>query len=126
MQEATPANEREETSPGVEEAVTGGAAVAWLVDGGSGRCCGGSNGGERDLFSVAFSSVFSLFFGFGFFVFGLFLLSHSLLLVLSLLPLSSGLSLFLSGLLPPPRFSSVSSVFIGEEKTVPFASAPWE
>ena len=34
-----------------------------------------------------------------FFVFGLFLLSHSLLLVLSLLPLSSGLSLFLSGLL---------------------------
>ena len=53
MQEATPANEEEEeTLPGVEEVVPGGAAVAWLV-----------NDGERDLFSVAFSSVFSLFLG---------------------------------------------------------------
>ena len=54
-----------------------GAAVAWLVDGGSGRCCGGSKGGERDLFSVAFSSVFFLFSG-----------SVSLFLVCSCYPLS--------------------------------------
>ncbi|KAJ6974262.1 hypothetical protein NC653_030376 [Populus alba x Populus x berolinensis] len=45
---------KKERVPGVE-AVAGGAAVAWLAYGDSGRCCGGSNGGERDLFSVAFS-----------------------------------------------------------------------
>ena len=33
--------------------------MAWLVDGGSGRCCGGLNGGERDLVSMAF--LFGLF-----------------------------------------------------------------
>ena len=54
-----------ESVPGVAETT-----VCW-------RCGGGSNGGERDLFSVAFSSVFSLFSG-----------SVSLFLVCSCYPLS--------------------------------------
>ena len=94
MQGATPANEEEEeTLPGVEEVVPGGAAVAWLVNGGSGRRCGGSNDGERDLFSVALFGFFSVF-GFGFFVF-------CFLFVFQFIPFS----------FPLPCWFSLSSVF---------------
>ena len=72
--------------------VAGGAAVAWLLDGGSGRCCGGLNGGERDSFLVVFSSVFFSVFGFDFLALGLFLFS----------PLSRALSL--SSSLSPALF----------------------
>ena len=105
-----------------------GAAVAWLVDGGSGRCCGGSNGGERDLFLVAFSSVFFFVFGFGFFVFGLFLLSP-LFRALSLFSFLSP-AFFLLPLSPlryfsPPSPSSVLSIYRKQNGAgMPFVSAP--
>ena len=48
--------------PGVEEAVDGGAAVAWLVDGGSGRRRCGCSVCSLSLFpSPRFGSVFFLF-----------------------------------------------------------------
>ena len=75
MQEEDAVNQNEmqgvRTLLGVEEAVAGGAAVAWLAYGGSGRCCGGSNGGERDF------SLFCVFVSFFPFVFGLFRYSLS-------------------------------------------------
>ena len=55
--------------PGVEEAVAGGAGVAWLVDGGSGRRRCGCSVCSLSLSSLLLVSV--LFFSFSFFVFGL-------------------------------------------------------
>ena len=99
------------TLPGVEEAVAGGAAVAWLAYGGSGRCCGGSNGGERDFSAIlCFRFVFSGFllvffcFRFQFLCFWFVPALPSLSCVISLLTLSSG-SLLSFGLSP----------FIGEK-----------
>ena len=115
--------------PGVEEAVAGGAAMAWLVDGGSGRCCGGLNGGERDLFSVAFSSVCFSVFGFDFFVFGLVPVFPSLSLscvpslLLSLSSLSP-ISLLRSLKFRPPLSPSVSPFIEKNGASMPFVSAP--
>ena len=44
-----------------EEAVAGGAAVAWLAYSGSGQCCGSSNGDEKDFSAIlSFRFVFFL------------------------------------------------------------------
>ena len=71
--------------PGVEEAVDGGAAVAWLVDGGSGRRRCGCSVCSLSLFpSPCFGSVFLFFFFFCFrFWFQYSLLSLSCVLYLS-------------------------------------------
>ena len=105
------------TLPGVEEAVVGGAAVAWLAYGCSGWCCGGSNGGERDfstilcfrfVFSFCFRSVQVFPFCFSLsslFLFVWFLLA-SLSFVLSLLPF---------GFFSSPCPLRFLSLFIGEK-----------
>ena len=92
----------------MEEAVAGGAAVAWLSYGGSERCCGGENFLPSLFFSfsVAFSSsVCFLCFRFRFLYSRFVPALLSLSFVISLLPLSSG---------PPLSFGL--SPFIGERK----------
>ena len=86
----------------MEEAVDGGAAVAWLVDGGSGRRRCGCSVCSLSLFpSPCFGSVFLFLF---FFVFGF---GFSILF-----SLSPACSLSLFGLLSHPLFLQKKSVLL--------------
>ena len=103
--------------------------MSWLTDGGSKRCCGCSNGREREtsspsplflsffvvLFVPSLSSV--CFFLLLFFVCSFSSFSH----VRSLSFLTS-----VSPLLPFLFFFSFCSLFIGKKRSCPFASTPWE
>ena len=98
--------------PGVEEAVDGGAAVAWLVDGGSGRWRCGCSVCSLSLSSLLLVSV--LFFSFSFFVFGF---GFSILFSLSpacSISLRSPLSPSVSSKKIRPLFSPSVSPFIAK------------